>query len=148
MESYSELKKVPHGEELMKVAFKGNLDLRYIDGEKWKIINQMSDRSFRALVNGQILEPPSGFITDFASVPTIFKILFPPMGKGRRKRYGKSAVIHDYLYKKGHIKKQIADKIFFAAMINSGVSLHICYLMYWAVVLFGIFAWRKHRRND
>jgi len=91
-----------------------------------------------------------GFETDFASVPRIFWSLIPPWG-----RYGKAAVLHDYLYQGGLIegwipvkmtcKRKQADQIFLEAMGVLGVRMWRKYPMYWAVRAFGFLAWRAKR---
>lgn len=53
---------------------------------------------------------PVGFITDFASVPFIFWWIFPPWG-----RYGKAAVLHDWLYQRrfeNKVRCEICKKVF------------------------------------
>jgi len=90
---------------------------------------------------------PYGFITDFASVPSFMWWLIPPWGK-----YGKAAVVHDYVYQHHAIKqggvviltfdRKMADKVFLEAMDVLGVRIWRKYPMYWAVRLFGGMAWR------
>jgi hypothetical protein len=68
------------------------LELEYIDGRSWKVTKE-----FDYLVDfedpGSAIRVPAGFITDFASIPRAFWSFMIPTG-----RYGKAAVIHDYLY--------------------------------------------------
>lgn len=84
----------------------------------------------------------AGFVTDFASVPRIFRIIIPKLG-----RYNKAAVIHDAIYQNviaGHkfIRAQ-ADSIFRDGMIDLGVARWKVNIMYWAVRVGGGMAWRK-----
>ena len=85
---------------------------------------------------------PAGFITDFASVPRLFWRLFPPWGK-----YGKAAVLHDYLYHKQRRSRREADAIFLEAMGVLGVPWLSREMMYAAVRAFGWAAWRSNRRK-
>lgn len=76
---------------------------------------------------------PGGFITDFASIPSVLWGFVQPFG-----RHAPAAVVHDYLYalQQQGTRKQ-ADFIFRAAMADSGVSFIRRNLMYFAVRLFG-----------
>lgn len=60
-------------------------------GMKWKLMEE-----FRYHIgeypSRDIITVPAGFITDFASIPRVFWRILPPWG-----RYGKAAVVHDYL---------------------------------------------------
>lgn len=74
---------------------------------------------------------PTGFITDFATVPKCLQWLYKPNGK-----YTRSAVLHDYLYITPMNRKE-ADKIFHKAMITDGVSEFTADIFYRAVRWFG-----------
>ena len=84
---------------------------------------------------------PTGFVTDFASVPKIFQSILPAWGK-----YGKAAVVHDYLYQATGIHhwltRKMADDIFYGAMVASGTKPWKAKVMYWAVRLFGRYSWK------
>ena len=157
------------------------------DGRRWKLERQFSydvgkkGSSFRITV-------PAGFITDFASIPQmiigiigvlciiaghlfvlpwllflgiaviIIILALPDWGK-----YGKAAVIHDYLYQQffwmlqqtqysyffvhfSHAEdnpRKFADDIFYEAMLASNTRPWKAKLMYRNVRLFGWLAWRK-----
>ena len=81
------------------------------DGRRWKLVKSFtyhigSKYSRKAII------VPKGFITDFASIPWIFWSWLPSWGK-----YGKSAVIHDYLWQTKKVSKLKANKIFYEAML-------------------------------
>ncbi len=93
----------------------------------------------------------AGFETDFASIPKIFRIIIPKLG-----RWNKAAVIHDYLYQNHNIvickllpstkfrfSRKLADLIFRDAMTDLGVAKWKRYVMYWGVRVGGFLAWRK-----
>lgn len=73
---------------------------------------------------------PTSFVSDGATVPRLFWIIFPPVG-----RYFLAAVLHDYLLSKGYPWMK-ANKLFLEALKIQGVSLWVCYLMYIAVVTY------------
>ncbi len=92
---------------------------------------------------------PAGFETDFASIPRIFRIIIPKLG-----RWNKAAVIHDYIYQNRIIgmtsynilftfNRKQADIVFRDAMRDLGVAKWKRYVMYWGVRVGGWMAWRK-----
>lgn len=100
---------------------------------------------------------PSGFSTDFASVPRFLWWLFPPYG-----RHTKAAVVHDYLYaerplalyasrgKRGvpgyhTITRVDADGLFRRMMRELGVPAWRRWAMYLGVRLGGWVVWRRRR---
>jgi len=132
----------------MKVEFKGRLRTEYIDGESECLIDQNHKTAFKAVINDhKVIVFPNRFKTNFASTG-ILRGIFPPRGNGRRKRYGKAAVLHDYLYETGEFCKDISDDIFYYAMKCSGVCFHIRLIMYLGVRIGGWYAWNKCRKND
>lgn len=80
---------------------------------------------------------PKGFRTDGASIPRAF---WSTVGHPFEE-YFESAVIHDYLYRKGIGTKKNADKIFLQAMTDQGVNPIKRKIMYYAVKMFGRGAW-------
>lgn len=82
---------------------------------------------------------PSGFKTDFASVPKIFWPLFPPSS-----RRTAAAVLHDWFYAGGGvITRKDADGIFRRTMREAGISWWRRWTMYRAVRICGWSRWRK-----
>ncbi len=95
---------------------------------------------------GKTIIVPSGFNTDFASVPR-FPIAYLFYG-GRSHR---EAVIHDYLYRIDSdpvVGCMIANKIFLEAMKARGKSLGVAYPMFWGVVLGGWTKFHKLKVTD
>jgi len=86
---------------------------------------------------------PEGFISDFASVPTLFLDgLFPSFDS-----YAPAAVVHDYLYATGglygqYTRKQ-ADDLFLEIMKELGIPWWKRSLMYRAVRLGGGSGWGR-----
>ena len=119
-------------------SFTEPLLVEYIDGKNWKLIKEFSFYFYYK--NKKItITVPTGFITDFASIPRIFWSLLPPTGK-----YGKAAVIHDYCYRKRLLPRKLADKVFLEAMKVLKVARWKIYIMYLAVRLFG---WRYYGKK-
>jgi hypothetical protein len=86
-----------------------------LDGRNWRV-----DQGFvyESAHLGRILEIPTGFITDFASIPRVLWDLLPPTGK-----YSRAAVVHDYLYRTlGVASRADADAVLLEAMKILGVD--------------------------
>ena len=110
------------------------------DGRHWKLTRSFSyDAGFKG--SWQTITVPAGFITDFASSPFVVWSFIPKWGK-----YGKAAIIHDYLYQKHRFNRRYtrkyADGIFLEAMVVLDVARWRRKLMYWGVRAFGWLAWR------
>ena len=107
------------------------LILEPIDGKRWKLVEEFD---YWTILPGEkvTIKVPSGFITDFASTPKILWPIFPPWDK-----YGKAAVLHDYLYSTKLFPRKTCDKIFKEAMTVLKVPKWKRELMYLAVRLFG-----------
>ena len=82
------------------------------------------------------VDPPPGFITDFASVPRPFWSLLPPDGE-----YAYAAIIHDYLYWTQTRPRDEADTILKFAMEDLKVNPLTVETIYRAVRLGGGSAW-------
>ena len=75
---------------------------------------------------------PTGFVTDLASIPRIFRLLIAP----KNGRHRAPAIVHDYLCRlKLDFSRVKADKIFREAMKLQGVPKMRRWLMYSAVKL-------------
>ena len=116
------------------------------DGKRWRLVNSFTYRIGDKDSKDKIVVH-NGFVTDFASVPRFLWWLIPPRGK-----YGKAAVLHDWLYQHHSfscgdilytVTREKADKIFLEAMGVLSVRKWRKYPMYLAVRLFGKLAWRK-----
>jgi len=121
-------------------SFTKPLIMSYVDGKKWKL-----EEKFMYYTKGKEIflcslqiKVPKDFVTSFASIPRIFwsiinedGSLFPPTGK-----YGKLAVMHDYLYSTGNFKRKICDRILKEAMIILGFPKWKAKLMYFVVRFF------------
>ena len=82
-----------------------------------------------------LFKVPKVFVTDFASIPRVFRCFAPKHGPGLRR----AAVVHDYLYRTpglGYSRAQ-ADTIYRELMRVTGASPIRRENRYWMVRLFG-----------
>lgn len=113
----------------LKIEFQDSLKHRLLESFEY----------YRTDDASEIYKVPRSFITDFASVPRLFWTFLPPTGT-KKSRYGKAAVLHDYLYDtscKYKMSRRQADLIFLEAMKAVKVSSFTRYLLYYCVRLFG-----------
>ena len=120
----------------MSAKFLNNLQLIAHDApikdRPWELAQDL--RYFSKLLNQQI-RVPTGYRTDFASVPRLFWRLFPPYG-----RYARATVVHDWLCDllgKSGVDSKLAAAIFLEAMLAAGVPGWKAAIMYRAVRHFG-----------
>ena len=92
--------------------------------------------------SAELIVVPSGFITDFASVPLAIQ-MFLPKSIGRR-----AAVLHDYLYRTngegGRYTRYEADCIFLEALGVLKVRATRRYALYWGVRAGGWCTWSRY----
>lgn len=86
---------------------------------------------FSALL-GLLVTVPAGFVTDYASVPRapLTYWLFGGVGD-------EAAVVHDFMYEKGIVPRDVADEVYAEALEACGVSAWRRGPMWAAVRLFG-----------
>ena len=94
------------------------------------------------LGSDDMISVPTGFTTDFASVPRPLWAIIPPYGV-----HGKAAVVHDYLYQRQNRTRKESDLIFKEAMIVSGVKKWKYDNMYAQLRTWGWVAWNNHRKR-
>lgn len=124
-------------------SFTDDLIVKHLDGNRWELMREfsyyISDKD-----KGQIILVPKGFTTDFASIPRLFWTLIGhPTGK-----YGKAAIIHDYLYHIQTKTRSQTDRIFYEAMRVLKVSFIKRWLMYHYVKTLGWIPWGMHKRRN
>ena len=124
------------------VTFKGlSVSMTPLDQKFWRIEDEFS---FISIQQSLTIIVPAGFITDFASVPRALWMIYPRWGT-----YGYAAIVHDLLYKDVAFKgsRLMADKIFYEAMLELGVPDTRASILYYAVRIFGSFAWGHHPKR-
>jgi hypothetical protein len=84
---------------------------------------------------------PAGFVTDFASIPTVFYSLLRPDGE-----YAYAAVVHDYLYWTQTRSREEADHVFKMAMEDFKIDRLKLSTIYNAVRIGGGLAWTENAK--
>lgn len=129
------------------------LNTNYIDGRKWEV-RQPFEFCLGAPDGPERIIIPVGFITDFASIPRLLWPVLPPTG-----RYGKAAVIHDWLYQKRIIEipglpgfrlcdRAEADHILLEGMQVLGVGWWTRSTVYSGVRSGGWHSWNQYRAKE
>ncbi len=111
---------------IIEFDYEGNPSKPYILREPFKF--------YTDLLPIAVIDVPVGYRTDFASIPRFFHRILPPAG-----RYGKAAVIHDWLC---DIKPKMCDHLTAADVFNEAMTvLGVCrikrFILVQAVKLFG-----------
>ena len=122
------------------MSFDDRLILEYLDGRTWKLTESLG---FLSKKFERRFAVPANFITDFASIPRIFWRLFPPTGK-----YGKAAVLHDYLYAHNGVTRSEADGVFLEAMEELEVGWLTRHTLHKAVRAGGWLPWKRYRASE
>lgn len=86
------------------------------------------DEPFTVTWQGKSWKMPTGFKTDLASIPRVFRWLIPKVGK-----HIQPAVVHDWFYVYGGVTKEEADQMFLDGMVYTNVWRWRRYMMYWGV---------------
>lgn len=127
---------------MTKAHFYGPLDVRLTQERKqgrlvWKLLRPLW---FEHTIHGEprAVYTPSGFLTDFASVPLVARKLIPPTGP-----YAAASVVHDWLYINKIGTRKEADDIFLQAMEASGVNWVTRSVIYRTVRAFGASGWGR-----
>jgi Protein of unknown function (DUF1353) len=116
-----------YGKECDVMPFLDNdVVVKTFGDKQWTLVEQL-----RYQGNQDLFTVPPEFETDFASVPRVFVWFLPRYG-----RYTKAAILHDYLCKKGEVKRSDADGIFRRAMMELEVAFLRRWIM-WAAVRVG-----------
>ena len=108
------------------------------DGVNWRLESPLV---YYRGGGAEIIVVPSGFVTDFASVPRIAWALVPHEGK-----YDSAACLHDYLYRTHRYSQRVCDALLQEAMRSSGVPAWQVFVIYWGVHLFGHWAYAGQPR--
>ena len=122
--------------------FTTKLNVEPIGNNKWILIEGF-EYHVGCYPSDEIITVPKGFITDFASVPKVFWSIIDPIGK-----HGKAAVIHDYCYYTAYYSRIRSDQIFLEGMKVLKVEPWKRQVMFHVVVMFGWWAWLKHRHRE
>jgi len=94
-------------------------------------------------VRGMLFHVASGFETDFASIPRLLWRVLPPWG-----RYGRGAILHDYLYRTAKVTRLEADRCFLEQMAADGVGRARRWVIYAGLRVGGWKAWNAIRKRQ
>jgi len=122
--------------------FLTELDGRCISDKIWMLLSPLR---YESDILG-LIKVPTGFQTDFASVPRV-PFVYEFFGD----RAHREAVLHDYLYRIDSIPLATysqANAVFFEAMQERGKGPVVRYGMWWGVVLGGWTAYHKKKVAD
>jgi len=123
-------------------SFTKPLIVRHIDGILWEVMESFD--YFLKDDPDTVISVPVGFECDFASIPRIFWTLIGhPTGK-----YGKAAIIHDFIYRRHMFPRKKCDDIFLEAMEVLGVNKIKRHLMYYFVRTLGCIPWNRYPASD
>lgn len=86
---------------------------------------------------GDIIEVPKGIETDLASIPGFLPAWM------HRPSIQPAAIVHDWLYSVRVDQRRMCDAIFLEAMLSTGTGTIRAIIYYFAVRVFGWFAWSK-----
>ncbi len=86
----------------------------------------------------EAVDVPTGFVTDFASVPRPFWTLLRPDGD-----YAYAAIVHDYLYWMQNRPREVADQIFKFGMQDFNIDNRVIAIIYAAVRSGGGSSWKR-----
>lgn len=108
------------------------------DGDNWML---QRDMVYRIGINTPYtITVPKGFVTDFGSIPRIFRPVLGSTGP-----YSQAAVVHDYLYWVQSCTRKQSDNLLAIAMRESGVGAVKHWAIYSGVRAGGTGAWDSDR---
>jgi len=93
--------------------------------------------------NGIFYVVPRGFVTDWASVPRLFRRVI-----NQRGAYSAAALCHDWLYFSGSTTKLQADTALFDLAKVLGANAFDQRALYWGVRVGGFMAWNHYRKLE
>ena len=103
-----------------------------------------------------VLMIKKGFPFDFASVPALFRTMYPPAGI-RNNPYGLAALVHDWAYVVRHAHKHgelvpmdqsTADAMFYECLRYLGCRRTLCWAFYTGVKAVGWWPWWRDHEKD
>ena len=151
-------------------SFTEELEVTPLSNSKdWKLLKPF-DYHVGSLESDQVVTVPAGFVTDFASIPGLLIAILGLLGIAaghywgiiwllllgilavlaaaslpRWGKYGKAAIIHDWLYHTKQLSRRMSDLIFLEGMEILSVGYIERTAMYRAVRWVGWLAWRRRR---
>jgi hypothetical protein len=102
----------------------------------------LDDLTYSVGNSNVVLTVPSGFVTDYASIPRGFWGIASP-----HDTYSDAAVVHDYLYWTQSCTRRQADNIFYIAMKEASVNPIRRWFIYRTVRMAGESSWDGNRKQ-
>jgi hypothetical protein len=112
----------------------------FADNKQWMLLR---DVQYHVGQSSQTIVVPTGFVTDFASIPTVFA----SFGLGANGLYSKAAIVHDYLYWTQGCTREQSDNLLMIAMKESLVGTVTRDLIYDGVRTGGQSSWDGNARE-
>jgi hypothetical protein len=109
------------------------------DGTNFVLVD---DLYYEIKRTGRTIRVPSGFVTDFASVPWYARSAISVLG-----RHSIPAIVHDYLYWEQRCSRQQADAILFDAMDEYKSATWQQWLVYYSVHWRAGGAWEENKED-
>lgn len=129
-------------------VFTTPLEVRFVDGKFWILLSPFT--YYVDMAGEEVVFVAAGFKTDFASIPHwAWSFIGHPAG-----RYGKAAVVHDWLYQNpddgvsDDRSRRRCDQIFLEGMKVLGVGWLTRTVMYTAVRIGGSKPWKEYREDE
>ena len=112
----------------------------FADNRQWLLVE---DVRYTVGTTAVTVTVPSGFVTDFASIPQAFWSL----GLSPNGRYSKAAIVHDYLYWSQSCSRLQSDNLLLIAMKESHVDAGTRDTIYSGVRVGGDGSWNGNARE-
>jgi hypothetical protein len=106
-----------------KVTYKSSLNIRVLSDAMFELVSP-----FIVQLDEDEVIVPTGFKTDFASVPRLPIVYLTLGGLG-----DEAAVLHDYLYSRAMYPREDCDMYFYLALRESGIGYLAAKAMYLGV---------------
>lgn len=114
-----------------------NGDTPFPKRKHWKVWVLNEDMKLRNLT------VPAGFMTDFASIPRVFRSLFSSSSAP----WQRAAVLHDYMYSSTTFSRKYCDRSYLYQSRMDGTSEFASTTQYVALRLFGWLAFRSNQKK-
>lgn len=117
-------------------AFIGELDTRLVADDESGLFRLLAPFGYQSDVAGMTITAPTGFETDFCSVPRV-PLAYELLGNRARK----AGTIHDWLYSTHELPRELADEVLREMLLIDGVGHFEAMEFFLAVRRFGGSHW-------
>ena len=120
--------------------FKGKLEVEIVKDDAKGLFRLLKPLVFESDSKGLVIRVPKGYVTDFASVPLLFRNI---VGEQARK----SGTVHDYLYGSHELQRYICDGLLYEMLVTEKVPKYQAFLYWLMVRAFGWIFFHNLTRN-